>query len=178
MISVSAYLENERSADLRSEYVRGRSVPLIGANPTHDQLCMRLARALRARLNEGEHRLYRPTVKLHIRDGRDERYYYPDLQIAEADTWEHPDYLERPVLLVEVFTAADEGRIRREKLPAYLGIQSLQELVLIGVDPPTAEVYRRGDGWTMHEVGASGTLRLETIDAEIGLSGLFAASRP
>jgi Uma2 family endonuclease len=177
MISVSAYLENERSADLRSEYVRGRSVPLIGANQTHDQLCMRLARALRAQLNDGEHRLYRPTVKLHIRNGRDERYYYPDLQIAKADVWEHPDYLEQPVLIIEVFTAADESRLRREKLPAYLGIPSLRELVLIGVDPATAEVYRRNDAWTMHDVATSGRLRLETIDSEIGLSGLFAGPR-
>ncbi len=114
MISVAAYLENEKVADLKSEYVNGRRVPVVGASRLHDQLCMRLARLLQQQLVGSPYRLFRPTVKVHIHDAGDERFYYPDLQVGHAEGLEHPDFLDAPRLILEVLSARTEQRDREE----------------------------------------------------------------
>jgi Uma2 family endonuclease len=172
MISVAAYLENEKVADLRSEYINGHRVPLIEANRLHDQVCMRLAQILAEHLSGLSCRLYRPAVKVHVCIPGDERFYYPDLQVGCGEAAEHPDYLEAPKLILEVLSAVSERRDREEKAPAYRTIAALEELVLIAPHTPCAEVWRRRGGWVCEP--ASHTLRLDSIGVEIPLERLLA----
>lgn len=174
MISVAAYLENERSADVKSEYVNGRCLPVVGASSIHDKLCMRLIRLLDPVLRATDHRLYRPTVKVRIHDGEDERFYYPDLQVAADEGVEHPDFLNAPRLILEVLSPADESRIREEKIPAYQRIQSLEELVLVCHDRPRIEVLRRAHDWIPQSVKPPQDLYLESIHATLLMSDLYA----
>jgi Uma2 family endonuclease len=173
MISVAAYLENEKVADLKSEYVNGRRIPLVGASRLHDQLCMRLARLLQHQLAGSPYRLFRPTVKVHIQGAGDERFYYPDLQIGAAPGREYPDFLDAPRLILEVLSPTSAQRDREEKVPAYCRIAGLEELVLIAHDAPRIEVWRRAQAWVPQVVIGTDPLRLLSIAAEIPLDALY-----
>jgi Uma2 family endonuclease len=174
MISVAAYLENEKVADLKSEYVNGRCLPMVEASRVHDQLCMRVARVVGAHLEGTDCRLFRPTVKAHVRIANDERFYYPDLQVACREMTEQPDYLDGPKLILEVLSPASEQRDREEKIPAYLAIATLEELALFAHDAPRIEVWRRDGGWVTETVADPATLRLATIGLELALGPLYA----
>lgn len=174
MISVAAYLEYEKVADLKCEYLQGRRLPLVGGGPVHDRLCMRLAALLHAHLAGTECRLFRPPVKLYLRTPGDERFYYPDLQVACAGRFEHPEYLDAPRLILEVLAPATARRDREEKAPAYLGIPGLRELVLVACDAPRLEVWHRDGGWSAHQVGATQTLRLTSIGLPLAVDSLYA----
>ena len=173
MISVAAYLENEKVADLKSEYVNGRCLPVVGANRVHDQLCMRLARLIGAHLVGTSCRLYRPTVKTHIRIPGDERFYYPDLQVACGELAEQPDYLNGPKLILEVLSPASEQRDREEKLPVYRAIATLEELVLFAHDALRIEVWRRDSGWAAQTFTGPAVIRLASIGIELSAGELY-----
>jgi Uma2 family endonuclease len=173
MISVAAYLENEKVADLRSEYVNGRCLPVVGASRRHDQICMRLAQLLADHLNGSACRLFRPTVKVHLLGPADERFYYPDLHVACGEAAEHPDYLDAPNLIIEVLSAASARRDREEKAPAYCRMAALEELVLVAPDAPRIEVRRRRDQWAPEILVDTGTLELTSIGAVIALQQIF-----
>lgn len=174
MISVAAYLENEKVADLKSEYVNGRCVPVVGASRMHDQLCMRLTRLIGVHLAGTECRLFRPTVKVHIDIPGGERFYYPDLQVACGELAEQPDYLDRPKLILEVLSPASEQRDREEKIPAYRAIPALEELVLLAYDAPRIEAWRRNGDWLAETVTGEATLRLASIGIELRVEQLYA----
>ena len=177
MISVAAYLENEKVADLKSEYVNGRRIPMVGASRLHDRLCERLAGLLHGLLVGAPCRLYRSTVKVHIRTGGEERFYYPDFQVACADLGAQPEYLEHPRLILEVLSAAGERREREEKLLAYRLIPSLEELVLIGHAAARVEVWRRVPGaggvWSQETLCGADSLGLRSIGSLIPLEHIY-----
>lgn len=178
MISVAAYLENEKVADLKSEYVNGRRIPLVGASRVHDRLCERLAGLLQGLLAGSPCRLYRSTVKVRIRGAADERFYYPDFQVVCAASAAQPDYLEHPRLILEVLSMSGERREREEKAPAYRRIPSLEELVLVSHVAPQVEVWRRvpgaPDDWATETVSGTETLGLRSIGSRIPLERIYA----
>jgi Uma2 family endonuclease len=179
MISVAAYLENEKVADLKSEYVAGRCRPVTGASHLHDLLCMRLVRLLNAHLEDSSCRVFRPTVKVHVRLPGDERFYYPDLQVACDAPCGQPDYLDRPRLILEVLCAANERPIREEKAPAYRTIDSLEELVLADSERSRIQVwYRTAEGWIAREATGEEPVRLGSIGLTLSPSRLFAREPP
>jgi Uma2 family endonuclease len=177
MISVAAYLENEKVADLKSEYVNGHCIPLVGASRLHDRLCERLSWLLRGLLAGSPCRLHRPPVKVRIREADDERFYYPDFQVACSEPGPPPDYLEGPRLIFEVLSAAGERRGREEKAPAYRRIPSLEELVLIGYQSPKVEVWRRllsgGGDWVAETLTGTDSLGLCSVGSQIPLAWIY-----
>lgn len=177
MISVAAYLENEKVADLKSEYVNGQRVPLVVVSRLHDRLCERLSRVLRGVLAGSPCRLYRPPVKVRIHGSDDERFYYPDFQVACALSGPAPDYLECPRLILEVLSVASERRGREEKAPAYRCIPSLEELVLFGHAAPQVEVWRRLPGgtgdWEAETLTGTDSLGLRSIGSQVALARIY-----
>jgi Uma2 family endonuclease len=174
MVSVPAYLENERSADLKSEYVRGRCLPLMGASRVRDEVSMRLIRLMDARLGGRGLRLYRPPVKVRIQLPDDERFYYPDIQMAAEASLEHPDFLETPCLIVEILAPADEERVRTEKRAAYRYIPGLDELLLVHCQRARLEIERRANQWQTEIYGPGEYVAVGGIDGAIEVAALFA----
>jgi Uma2 family endonuclease len=177
MISVVAYLENEKVADLKSEYVDGRCLPVVGASRVHDLLSMRLTRLLSPLLRDSGCRLYRPSVKLRVPAPGGDRYYYPDLQVAcdrpTDGASEQPEFLDCPRLILEVLSPASETRDRAEKATAYQWIRSLEEIVLVAHDACRIEVRRRTGGWVPESYGTGQTFRLESIGAELSVGEVY-----
>lgn len=174
MVSVPAYLENERSADLKSEYVGGRCLPLMGASRARDAVSMRLIRLMDARIGGRGLRLYRPPVKVRIQLPDDERFYYPDVQLAAESSLEHPDFLDAPRLIVEILAPADEERVRTEKRTAYRAIPALEELMLVHCHGAHLEIERRATQWQTETYGPGDYVAVAGIDVAIEVATLFA----
>jgi len=173
MISVTAYLENEKVSDLRSEYIDGLCLPMIGAGRAHDLLCARLSRLLRQGVAATGCRLYRASFKVRIRAADGERFYYPDLQVACDKTLEQPDFLEHPKLVVEVLSPVSEQRDRDVKASDYQQIDSLQELILVCDAVDHIEIRRRATQWACETYRSGDRFRLESIGEGLAVDDIY-----
>ncbi len=85
-----------------------------------------------------------------------------------------PDAITNPILVVEILSETTEARDRGEKRRAYQTLPSLVEYVLVSQTEPFVEVWRRApEGWTVHEHGPGGAVRLASIDATIDVDTLY-----
>ncbi|WP_133510615.1 Uma2 family endonuclease [Candidatus Thiosymbion oneisti] len=148
-LTTDEYLEIERDAERRHEYLDGELVAMAGGSRAHNLLATRVARLFGNHLTGSPCRIFQFDMKVRIE--RANRFYYPDILLccnpltADAD-----DYFETdPKLIVEVLSprtaAIDDG----EKRVNYQTLDSLEEYLLL--DPKTHEaiLYRRsGAFWT------------------------------
>jgi hypothetical protein len=175
-MSYAEYLEFERSADVKHDYLRGEVFALAGGSPERSRLrgephpgagCGAARAALR-RVHVGC-----PGVRLEATD----RATYPDMTVV-CDRLQHaaddPDAIVNPVVIVEVLSDATEAEDRGEKFARYRRLPSLQEYVLVSQRATRIEVYRRhGDRWIFAEAGAGENLRIESIDVAVSVDEVY-----
>ena len=175
--SESAYLETERRAKLKHEYVAGEVFAMAGASKVHGTLALNAAIALRGHLRGQPCGVWMADMKVRVRE--DSAYYYPDVVVTCAASdlaADAPkDFVEAPRLVVEVLSDSTEPVDRREKLLSYRRLPSLEEYVLIDQNKLWVEVYRRaGTGWTHGIYGVGEAVQLQSIGLEVALSELYA----
>lgn len=126
-LSVEEYLELEKSAPVKHEYVGGEIHTMVGASRRHNRISGNIFRKL-ADVAEGSPcRVYMSDMKLQI----EVVFYYPDVMVACGDVPEN-EYLEdEPCVVVEVTSPSTETVDRREKLANYQGIASLRAYVIV-----------------------------------------------
>lgn len=175
----AAYLEAEREAGVKHEYVAGEVFAMAGASKTHGTLALNAAFALRAHLRGGPCRTWIADMKVRV--AAVSAYYYPDVVVScdardlAADAPQ--DYLEAPQLIVEVLSPATEVIDRREKWLAYRRLASLQEYVLIDQARRWVEVYRRTPfGWTQDIYTDAEVVDLASVGLALPMAELYADS--
>ncbi len=145
LLSAEEYLEREKRAELRHEYVGGYLYALAGASRRHNMISINILRQLADAAEGGPCRVYIENVKLQVAD---DIIYYPDLMVACGDEPEDA-YVERePCLVVEVVSPNTEATDRREKLIAYRNLPSLRTYLIVDQD------LRRVERHWRHETGA------------------------
>lgn len=114
-LSPAEYLERERDAEQRHEYLDGEVVAMAGGSRAHNLLATRVARLLGNHLEGSGCRVYQSDMKVRIE--RASRFYYPDVMVccdplgADAD-----EYFETaPRLIVEVRSPGDGAQRRRRE---------------------------------------------------------------
>lgn len=148
-MSVEDYLEMEKTATVRHEYVAGEVYAMTGASRRHNRISGNIYRRLAGAAAGGPCRAYMETVKLRI----DDVFYYPDVMVACEDEPEDPYYEDSPCLVVEVVSPSTESTDRREKLAAYKRIPGLKAYLIVDQERVRVErhfrdedgVWRRGD---------------------------------
>lgn len=149
LISVADYLEGERHAEVRHEYVAGKVYAMAGASDRHNRIALNVASALSSRLGDGPCEPFISDMKLYAAP---DVFYYPDVMVACDDPVEDNYFRRQPVLIVEVISPSTERNDRNEKLLAHKTISSLQEYVIVYQDETHVDVHRRtADGWTSEE---------------------------
>lgn len=142
LLGTEEYLEREKSAEIRHEYVGGYLYALAGASRLHNMIAINILRRLSDAADGGPCRVYIETVKLQVAD---DIIYYPDLMVACGDEPEDP-YVERePCLVVEVVSPNTEATDRREKLIAYRNLPSLKTYLLVDQDTRRVERHWRDE---------------------------------
>lgn len=174
-LSVEDYLEGERNAEIRHEYVDGAVYAMVGVSKNHNRLTKRLSRLLDDLIEDKPCEAFATEVKVRIQTLTTERFYYPDLHVECAPHTADPDYSDHPTLIIEVLSRRTERKDRSDKFYAYRKLPSLREYLLVAQDEPRVEVYRSTRDWDLEVFGPGETVRLDSIDGEIAVDAIYRA---
>ena len=78
-------------------------------------------------------------------------------------------------MIIEVLSPSTEALDRGAKFAKYRQFLTLQEYVLVQVEQPIVEMFRRNEQglWVLSEYGLGDTLRLESVNVEIAIGDLY-----
>lgn len=116
---------------------------MAGANLNHNRISRNLLTALSARLP--------PTCEAFSSDllikTRLNRFRYPDLVVLCEDAKGDEQFIDNPILIVEILSKSTRQQDKGVKRTEYLSLPSLQEYVLVEQDFVEVEILRRAQGW-------------------------------
>jgi Uma2 family endonuclease len=170
------YLELDRQAECRSEYVNGEILAMAGASREHNLVVTNLVRELSTRLRSKPCETYSNDMRVKVSPVR---YTYPDVVVAcEEPQFEDGrlDTLLNPIVVMEVLSPSTEADDRSWKFAHYRRLPTLQDYVLLSQNQPFVEHYtRQSDSlWTLAElVGLEAVLRLPSLGCELPLSDIY-----
>jgi Uma2 family endonuclease len=147
------YLEHERTAEYKSEYVEGEVFAMPGGTLRHSHLQMVVGAEFLLQLR-GRCSVYSSDAK--VRSPRTNSYLYPDVSIvcgAPAVFGPHTDVLVNPVVIIEVLSPSTENYDRGKKFELYRYIESLADYLMFHWEEPWEEhFHRQPDGrWLFSE---------------------------
>lgn len=177
MLDPAAYLQQEREANEKSEYLNGQTYAMAGASREQNQLVFNLAGLLHGQLRGSPCSAY--VNDMRVRSRTTEACFYPDLTVVCNDAEfedDEQDTLLNPVLIVEVLSPSTEGYDRGAKFAHYRRIESLREYVLIAQDRYSIERYLRDENgqWVLSEATApTSQVELTTIASQLQVSEVY-----
>jgi len=174
-LSADEFLAWEAGQPLRHEFVAGEVFAMAGGEDRNNTVALNLVVALRQSLRGSPCRVYAGDVKLGVEAA--DAFLYPDLMVtcSAADAADRLVKRE-PVLVVEVLSPATAAFDRGPKFAAYRMLASLQEYLLVDVDPRRCDLYRRGaDGlWVLHPSEPGAGVELASVGVKVAGEALWA----
>lgn len=171
------YLDAERRADVKSEYLAGEVMAMSGASYAHNLIVANCIGELHGQLKGSPCAVLPSDVRVWIE--ADERFVYPDVTVVCGDPRfvdGHQDTIINPTLLIEVLSRSTSNYDRGEKFVSYRRLDAFSEYVLLAQDRPHCEHFvRQTDGsWRLTEVDDLGTtLELSTIACTLDLASAY-----
>ncbi len=172
------YLDFERFAQERHEFLDGSVYAIAGESPNHSTICFNLNGLIHNQLRGKKCRGFSPNMKIATNDAG--LFSYPDLAIVcgkPALLDEKGDVLTNPTVIFEVLSPSTEKYDRGEKFLRYTNyIETLKDYVLISQDRPFIEHYSKQEnaGWDKTEIeGLDAVLKLDSVECEIALVELY-----
>ena len=144
-LTPETYLELERKAITKNEYVNGEIIAMAGASFAHNFITLDTMIYLSRQLIDGDCEVA-STGDLRVKVSQTASYFYPDIVVvcgepqAEDNTF---DTLVNPTLIAEVLSDSTETYDRDEKFAHYCQIDTLQEYILISQDRAEVVQYCR-----------------------------------
>lgn len=172
-MTLDEFLRWDDGTDTRYELIGGFPVAMAPPAHNHGALAARLAGRLEAAL--ASRRPCRAIAEAGILDpDRADNFFVADLAVTCAP-YSRRQYLQDPILLVEILSPSTERHDRRIKIPAYQQIASVQEILVVDSDARYAALHRRqGDQWIIQiSRGDAGIISLASVGSEIPLAELY-----
>jgi Uma2 family endonuclease len=177
-ISPEQYLEAERRAETKSEYLAGQVFAMTGASLEHNLIVVNLILVIGTQLKGRPCQVLPSDMRLHI--PATGLYTYPDVTVVcgtpELED-EHFDTLLNPTVVIEVLSHSTERWDRGRKAEHYRSIPSLREYLLVKQDTPRIEQYRRhGEReWVLTDaIGTEDRVELASIGCVLALRDVYA----
>jgi len=171
-VSVDEYLARELTSEIRHEYVAGRLYAMVGVRDRHNLIAVALASTLRAHARDRGCQTFLSDVKLRLRVAGEDIFYYPDLMVCCDPEDRAPYWRSRPCLVVEVLSEASERIDRREKLLAYMTLETLEAYLLVSQDRIEVTLYQRANAWRV-EILTEGEVPIPCLGASVPLSAIY-----
>jgi len=176
-LSAEEYLDTERRAETKSDYLNGLIVAMAGAKHRHNLVAGNVFRHLANALVERPCIVYGSDMKVRVEKAN--QFRYPDVSavcgpIDFYDATE--DAYRNPQFIAEVLSDSTRAIDRRDKFAAYRLIPTFSEYLIIEPDRMEAELHRLGpEGrWTCATFAAPDDLIiLESIAVTLRLGGLY-----
>ncbi|GBC95622.1 hypothetical protein HRbin16_01414 [bacterium HR16] len=176
-ISEADYLQAERQAQTKSEYLAGQVFAMAGASFAHVRITGNLAAALHQLLRGSQCIVLSSDMRVKIPEAS--AYFYPDVVVVCGQPQfedEQEDNLLNPVVIIEVLSPSTEDFDRGEKFLVYQRIPSLKEYLLVAQDRMCVEHFiRQSDGqWLRREyTHPEQVVHLESVDADLPVQTVY-----
>lgn len=171
------YLEFEREADEKHEFIDGEIIAMAGASRRHNLLGVNISSELRFALKGKSCEVYANDMRVRMRKSR---YSYPDVAVVCGEPEfadEEFDVLLNPTVVVEVLSKSTRFRDKTEKLAAYQKMDALRECLLVEQIEPRIEhfIKQTPNQWLLRIYeNLNETIFLESVDCQIKLSDIYA----
>ncbi|GIV15961.1 MAG: hypothetical protein KatS3mg022_1396 [Armatimonadota bacterium] len=176
-ISEADYLQAERQAQTKSEYLAGQVFAMAGASRVHNRITFNLGGQLYAALRGRTCEAYIGDMRVKVQKAS--AYFYPDVVVVCGQPQfedEQEDNLLNPVVIVEVLSPSTEDFDRTEKFFAYQKLDSLREYLLVSQDKVCVEHFiRQPDGqWLKREyTQLEHTIQLESAGIALPVQAIY-----
>jgi Uma2 family endonuclease len=171
------YLEIERAAEFRSEYLGGAMYAMAGSSQNHAHLVMATSFLLYGQLRGKECTAFSTDLRLFVR--QHSLITYPDVFVA-CPPFQLLDGRKDTVVdarvIVEVLSPSTRNYDRGEKFLFYRALPSFREYLLLAQDQIHAEHYVRqpDNSWLMREYSAAtDVIPLDSIGCSLRLADVY-----
>lgn len=171
------YLEIDRGAEEKSEFLDGIIYGMGGATARHVLIVGNLVRELGSQLREKPCTVYSTDLRVCIDPHG--MYAYPDVVVVCGE----PQFLDgamdtllNPMLIVEVLSETTKDYDRGEKFERYRAIPSFREYLLVAQDKIHVERFiKQDDGaWLLSETNRlSDIVELSSIGCRVPLTEIY-----
>jgi Uma2 family endonuclease len=170
--SLDQYLELERDAQVRHEFVGGQLRAMTGATRRHNTIAGNIFSAFRQAAKGTPWRGYMSDVKVLIPENV---AYYPDVMVTCAPESSDPYVVTEPCLIVEVTSSTTQNKDRREKLAAYRTIPALKAYLIVDQDRQCVERHFRHEegGWLHTTAIGESTIPVPCPDGMLALADIY-----
>ena len=175
-VSPEDYLDHERVATVKHEYIRGQIYAMAGASKAHGIISLNLATRLRNYLRGRGCSTYIADMKVRLETAN--VYFYPDVTVTcdgrdQSSLTE--DFLRYPCLVVEVLSPTTAGFDRGEKFADYRTLETLEEYVLISQEQMSVDCFRRNSQglWVLYPYGKGEEIYLSSVDFRSPIEALY-----
>ena len=171
------YLEFEREAEVKHEFIDGEIVAMAGASREHNLIGTNLTVALGFRLRGKGCEIYANDMRVRMRKNR---YGYPDVVVVcdqpQFDDEEF-DVLLNPLIVIEILSKSTRFRDKTEKLIVYQKMESLRECLLIEQSEPRIEHYikKTPTRWLLDIYeNTDETINLKSVNCKLPVAEIYA----
>lgn len=173
-ITPQEYLEGEKVAECRHEYVDGEIFAMAGGSDAHASISLNVAAHLKNQLRGSGCKTYISDMKAKVSKTK---YFYPDVLVTcdERDLQHNYNKLHA-ILVIEVLSPGTEAYDRGRKFEYYRELRSLQEYVLISQDDYHVDVFRKNQQqrWELFSfAGLDTQVCFESIDCCVDMAILY-----
>ncbi len=170
------YLEMDRKADHRSEYVNGEILAMAGASRVHNRITLNIGAALTTQLRGSPCEPF--TSDLRVKSLATGSFLFPDIVVGCGPLeFEDSslDILLNPTVIMEVLSPTTAADDRSWKFAHYRRLETLTDYVMLSQYQPFVEHYTRRDNqWVLTElVGLEAVLRLPSLGCELPLTAIY-----
>lgn len=187
IFSTEEYLEFERNATERHEFLDGEIFAMAGESPKHSTVNTNLIGEMVYQLKGKNCQAFSPNMKVqsghYFKQKKTSKglFSYPDLTVVCGEPQfldDNSDVLINPKVIFEVLSPATESFDRGEKFSRYRAWnETLTDYVLIWQDIPVVEHFQRQNDnhhWLLTIVeGLENTLEIASIECIIKLIDLY-----
>ncbi len=177
LISAADYLERERAAGTRSEYINGVIVAMAGGTMAHDIIAGNIYAALHLQMSGRPCRVF--TANMKVRIERANLFRYPDISALGGPVALHDsigDVYLNPSFLCEVLSPGTEAYDLGEKFALYRLLDSFVEYLVAAQDCRFAQLVRRSrhGGWETTEfTELEDVITLESINCSLRVADVY-----
>ena len=171
-LSATEYLQIEKQATNKHEFVNGVVYAMAGASREHDLIAGDAFAAILGRVTL-PCLTFTSDMKVRIRAVSDECYYYPDTSVTCSDLDSGRYEITQPSLVVEVLSRSTESADRGYKFDHYRLLPSLQEYVLVHQDRARVEIYRRRTNWERETFEPDAEITFESVNVILPVSAFY-----
>ena len=174
-ILVRDYLDGERQAKRKHEYVNGVVYAMAGGTVQHSRIGSNATGVLFSQLRGQRCQVFNSDMKIRVRLRSGTRFYYSDATIVCQQNNANDSFQDSPVVIVEVISESTRRTDEYEKCEAYLTIDSLNTYILVEQTSASALVYRRADSGFDREVytGLDAIIPLPEIECKLSFRELY-----